>query len=76
MSAHAKAQVLRFLRATGYAFIAALAATGGNVRWWDVLTLLAGAAETSLRQVFQVEGKPFVASQPARPTEAPPGPAT
>jgi hypothetical protein len=76
VSAHAKAQALRFLRATGYAFVAALFASGGNLRWWDLLSLLAGAAESGLRQVFQVEPKPFVSSQPATPTEVPPGPAT
>lgn len=69
MSGHVKAQLLRFARATGYAFAGALLATGGNLRWWDLLTLLAGAAETGLRQVFQVEEKPMVSSQPDRPTE-------
>jgi hypothetical protein len=72
MSAHAKAQALRFLRATGYAFITALVATGGKLSWWDLLTLGAGAAESGLRQVFQVQPLPFVTSQPVRPTEAPP----
>jgi len=69
VSAHLKAQALRFARATGYAFIAALIATGGKVTWWDLLTLFAGAAESGLRQVFQVEEKPVITSQPTRPTE-------
>lgn len=71
MSAHLKAQLLRFVRATGYAFIAALLATGGNLRWWDLLTLLAGAAEAGLRQVFQVQEVATVTTVPAPPGGAP-----
>jgi len=67
VSTHLKAQLLRFLRATGYAFIAALLATGGNLRWWDLLTLLAGAAEAGLRQVFQVQEVASVTAVPAPP---------
>jgi hypothetical protein len=67
VSAHLKAQLLRFARATGYAFIAALLATGGNLSWWDLLTLLAGATEAGLRQVFQVQEVASVTSVPAPP---------
>lgn len=70
MSPHAKAQALRFLRATGYAFVAALIATGGRVTWWDLLTLAAGAVESGLRQVFQVQEKPAASSQPDQPAQA------
>lgn len=73
MSAHLKAQALRFARATGYAFIAALLATGGNLRWWDLLTLLAGAAETGLRQVFRVQEVAQVTAVPAPPGARPGG---
>lgn len=62
MSAHLKAQLLRFARATAYAFVAALLATGGHVGWWDLLTLLAGAAEAGLRQVFRTAPLPEVVS--------------
>lgn len=65
MSAHLRAQLLRFARATGYAFVAALIATGGNVSWWDLLALLAGAAESGLRQVFQVQEVASVTAVPA-----------
>lgn len=71
MSAHLKAQALRFVRATGYAFIAALLATGGNIRWWDLLSLFAGAAEAGLRQVFQVQKIAKVTAVPAPPGGAP-----
>ena len=83
MSAHAKAQALRFARVTGYAFVAAFLATGGNIRWWDLLTLLAGALEAGLRQVFPVtpipavsavlaDAEKAVAPPPAAPTDPPP----
>jgi hypothetical protein len=72
VSAHLQAQLLRFARATVYAFVAALLAAGGHVSGWDALALLAGAAEAGLRQLFPTEPKPFVTSQPARPTETAP----
>lgn len=75
MSAHVRAQALRFVRTSGYAFIAALLATGGNLRWWDLLTLLAGAAETGLRQLMQVEPKPTVTSVLADAPTKPEAPA-
>lgn len=80
MSAHVKAQALRFARATGYAFVAAFLATGGHVRWWDLLTLLAGAAEAGLRQVLPVKPIPAVsavladAEKAATPPPAEPAP--
>lgn len=70
MSAHQKAQLLRFARATGYAFLAALLATGGHVRWWDLLTLLAGAAETGLRQLAPTAPVPAVTAVSAPPGKA------
>lgn len=75
MSAHATAQVLRFARATAYAFVPAFLATGGHLRWWDLLTLLAGAAEAGLRQVFPVTPIPAVSAVLADPPAAAPPPA-
>lgn len=67
MNAHLKAQLLRFARTTGYAFAGALFATGGHVKWWDALSLLAGAAETGLRQVFKVKAVQTWTVEPAPP---------
>lgn len=72
MSPHLKAQALRFARVTGYAFVAALLATGGNIRWWDVLTLLAGAAEAGLRQLAPTAPVPAVTAEAPPPGKAAP----
>lgn len=71
MSAHLKAQLLRFARATGYAFIAAFLATGGSLSWWQLLSLVAGAVESGLRQVFQVQEVATVTAVPAPPGGTP-----
>lgn len=70
LSSHVKAQLLRFARASGYAFLAAFLATGGHLSWWQLLSLLAGAAEAGLRQVFPVKPIPAVSAVLADP---PPG---
>lgn len=72
MSAHLKAQLLRFVRTSGYAFLAAFLATGAHASWWQLLSLAAGAAETGLRELFPTAPLPFVTSQPPRPTETTP----
>lgn len=70
MTAHAKAQLLRFARASAYAFLAAFLATGGHLSWWQLLSLGAGALESGLRQVFPVTAVPSVDAVLADP--APP----
>lgn len=72
MSAHLKAQALRFLRVSALAFLTALPVDGGNVSWSSLWALAAGAAETGLRQLLPVRPLPFVSSQPGRPTETAP----
>ncbi len=67
MSAHLKAQVLRFARTTSYAFVAAFVATGGHLSWWQLLSLAAGAVETGLRELSPVEPAPTVSSVLAPP---------
>jgi hypothetical protein len=66
------AQILRFLRTSGLALIAILAANGWHVDASVLWAMLAGAGETGLRAVVPVVPLPFVTSQPNRPTEAPP----
>jgi hypothetical protein len=75
VSAHAKAQALRFARSSGYAFVAAFLATGGHLSWWQLLSLAAGALETGLREVLPVAPLPTATAAPADPPE-PPGATT
>lgn len=70
MSAHLQAQLLRFLRISGYAFVVALAATGGHVTWATLWSLAAGAAEAGLRQAFRTAPVPQVTSEPAPPPDS------
>ncbi len=72
MSAHVKAQLLRFLRVSGYAFVAQVLATGGLVGWSSLWSLAFGAAEAGLRQLLPVKPIPAVAAVLADPP-APPG---
>lgn len=72
MSAHLKAQLLRFARVSALAFLTALPADGGSISWSSLWALAAGAAEAGLRQLLPVKPLPFVSSQPARPTETAP----
>lgn len=65
MSAHLKAQALRFVRLTALAFAASLLMTGGNVGWSSLWSLLVGAGETALRELIPVESKPTVTAVPA-----------
>lgn len=67
MSAHAKAQALRFLRTSALAFAAQLLATDGHVSWSSLWVLLVGAGETGLRQLMQVTPVSAVTSEPAPP---------
>lgn len=67
MSAHLKAQALRFVRTSGLAFVALLLATGGHVGWSSLWAMLVGAAETGLRELMPVESKPTVTAVLADP---------
>jgi hypothetical protein len=71
-SPHLKSQVLRFLRTSGLALVAILAADGWHVNASNLWAILVGAAETGLRELIPVAPLPFVTSQPARPTETAP----
>ncbi len=83
MTAHLKAQALRFVRTSGLAFVAMLLATGGHVGWSSLWAMLAGAGETGLRQLMPVKPIPAVdavladaekavAPAPAAPADPPP----
>jgi hypothetical protein len=67
VSAHLRAQALRFVRTSGLAFAAMLLATGGHVGWSSLWAMLVGAGETGLRQLMQVEPKPTVTAVLADP---------
>lgn len=67
MSAHAKAQALRFVRISVLAFFSALPATGGKVSWASLFALGAGALETGLREMVPVKPLPTVDSVLAPP---------
>lgn len=67
MSAHLKAQALRFVRTSGLAFVALLLATGGHVGWSSLWAMLVGAAETGLRELIPVAPLPTVTAVPADP---------
>lgn len=67
MSAHLKAQALRFVRTSGLAFIAMLLATGGHVGWSSLWAMLVGAVETGLRQLMPVAPLPTVTAVLADP---------
>lgn len=60
MSAHVKAQALRFARVSVLAFVAALFQTGGKIGWASLWAMIAGAGETGLRQVLPVKAIPAV----------------
>jgi hypothetical protein len=68
VSAHLRAQALRFVRTSGLAFVALLMATGGHVGWSSLWAMLVGAGETGLRQLMQVESKPTVTAVLADPS--------
>jgi hypothetical protein len=72
MTAHLKAQALRFGRVSGYAFVVALMATGGHVTWATLWSIAAGAAEAGLRQLMPVEPETFVSLHRATVTPGPP----
>lgn len=74
MSAHVKAQALRFVRTSGLAFVALLLATGGHVGWSSLWAMLVGAAETGLRQLMPVAPLPTVTAvlAPPAPPATPP----
>jgi hypothetical protein len=68
VSAHVRAQILRFARVSAYALIAQLLLTGFAWPGWAGLwSLVLGAAETGLRQALPVKPLPRVASEPAAP---------
>ncbi len=70
MSAHVKAQLLRFVRTSGLAFMAMLLASGGHIGWPSLWAMLVGAGETGLRQLLPVKSVPTVDAVLADP--APP----
>jgi hypothetical protein len=67
MSAHLKAQALRFVRTSGLAFVAMLLATSGHVGWSSLWAMLVGAGETGLRQLIPVAPLPAVTAVLADP---------
>jgi len=67
--AHAKAQLLRFVRTSALTFVASLFMTGGHVGWSSLWAMLAGAGETGLREVLPVAPVPTVATDPAPPVK-------
>lgn len=67
MSAHVKAQALRFLRVSALAFVAALFQTGGRFGWASLWAMIAGAGETGLRQLLPVKPVPTVSAVLADP---------
>lgn len=71
LTPHARAQLLRFVRISGLAFVTALPATG-HVSWASALALAAGAAEVGLRELQPTAPVPMVSAQPDRPTETAP----
>ena len=77
MSAHLKAQALRFLRVSGLAFATSVLATGGHdIGWASLWSLAAGAVEAGLRELMPVTPLPTVTAVPAPPVaeRQPPGP--
>lgn len=70
MSAHLKAQALRFVRVSVLAFAAGLLASDGQLSWPSLWALAAGAAEAGLRQAFPVRPVPSVTSVFAPPGDA------
>ena len=78
MSAHLKAQALRFIRISALAFLTALPVDGGKVTWASLFALAAGAAEAALRQVLPVKPIPAVsavladAEEVVAPSQTPP----
>lgn len=80
MTAHVKAQALRFVRVSALAFVAALFQTGGKVGWASLWAMIAGAGETGLRQLLPVKAIPAVtavladAEKAVTPSPADPAP--
>lgn len=60
MTAHVKAQALRFARVSALAFVAALFQTGGKLGWASLWAMIAGAGETGLRELLPVKSVPTV----------------
>ncbi len=73
MSAHVRAQLLRFARLTGASVMAEYLRQGGHLplTWATLWVLLPGALETLLRQTARVEPAPTVTVVPAPPGSAP-----
>lgn len=67
MSAHLKAQLLRFVRTSGLALAASLLATDGHVSWSSLWVLIVGAGEVGLRELIPVAPLPTVTAVPASP---------
>jgi hypothetical protein len=65
VSAHVKAQLLRFVRTSALAFVAALFQTDGRIGWASLWAMIAGAGETGLRQLIPVAPVPAASAVPA-----------
>lgn len=71
--AHARAQLLRFVRVSALALVVQLLAAGGTWPGWSGLwSLLAGAAEAGLRQVLPVRPLPGRIDSVLSPPSGPP----
>jgi hypothetical protein len=76
VSAHLRAQALRFARISVYALLAQLALTGFSWPGWAGLwALVPGALETGLRQMMPTKPIPAVTAVLAAPPEPPAPPA-
>ena len=62
LTLHVKAQLLRFVRVSALAFVAALFQTSGKFGWASLWAMIAGAGETGLRQLLPVKPIPAVSS--------------
>jgi hypothetical protein len=71
VSAHLRAQALRFARMTGLALGTAFMAQGGTLplTWRSLWVLLPGTAEVLLRELVPVAPLPVVTAVPAPPGE-------
>lgn len=74
MSAHVRAQLLRFARLTAASLAAEYLRAGGHLplTWATLWVLLPGTAETALRQALPVKPLPRVTAVPAVPPASPP----
>lgn len=67
MSAHAKAQLARFVRTFALALLTAYVAAGDRLDWRSLIALIPPAAEVALRELMPVAPVPAVSVEPAPP---------